>query len=230
MVCTVTAESAPTPDDPRELSPREERRRIRLQTTRSQVLDAAERAFAATGFHGTTIKSIAEQCEIAVGTMYSLFDDKDSVYEAVLRRRGNELKALTDARIAEFGPADAKLVELAELQINYFRTYPEWSHVASELGSGPGTMRTASGAPRMYEVGHQEVAEAIADVVTRGQSEGSIRSGPPLALALVFLGMLRSFYRIDSGAVAEYTLDEFLDLIRAAFSTNHHTTAKKRTT
>ncbi len=230
MVCTVTPADAPAADTAQALSPREERRRVRLETTRSQVLDAAEKTFAANGFHGTTIKSIAEQCQIAVGTMYSLFDDKDSVYEAVLRRRGNALKALTDAKIAEPGPDDTKLVELAELQISYFRAHPEWSHIASEIGSGPSALAATRQVPQMYEVGHHVVAEAIADVIARGQRNGTIRAGQPLALALIFLGMLRSFYGIDSGGNTGYALEEFLDLIRASFSASDRTTPKKRTT
>ncbi|WP_157978415.1 TetR/AcrR family transcriptional regulator [Nocardia aurea] len=203
-------------------SPREERRRLRLEMTRTQVLDVAERAFATVGFHNTTIKSIAEQCEIAVGTIYTLFDDKDSVFEAVLRRRGAIVHGLTLARAAEPGPADLTLVAVAELHVRFFREHPDWAGLASALGSEVRATPSNAGPSRLYESGHRVVCDDLAAVIARGQHEGRIRDGNPRALALVFLGMLETFHRLDNtGARADqpdYTLAEFLDLVRAAFS------------
>ncbi|MET7768355.1 TetR/AcrR family transcriptional regulator [Nocardia sp. NPDC005366] len=189
--------------------------------TRSQVLDVAEHAFASAGFHNTSIKSIAERCEIAVGTIYTLFEDKDSIYEAVLRRRGAALHALTEAKASESGPADTTLVQLAELQIRYFREHSDWAELASALGSGARVAPPGAGSSHLYEVGHQVVADVLADVMARGQREGRIRDGNPQALALIFLGMLETFHRIDNANHAErpdYGLVEFLDLVHAAFS------------
>lgn len=203
------------------LSPREERRRIRIETTRSQILDAAESAFATTGFHSTTIKSIAEQCEIAVGTLYAVFQDKDSLYEAVLRRRGRELTKLTEAKAAEPGPDDTRLVELAKLQIHFFRAHPDWTAVASGLVSGSRAASADNGSTRLYETGHQVVVEVIASVIARGQQSEQLRGGDPHALALIYMGMLETFHRIDNpttGDAGGYTLEEFLDLLGATFS------------
>jgi AcrR family transcriptional regulator len=190
-------------------SPREERRRVRLETTRSQVLDAAEQIFASAGFHATTIKAIAAQCEIAVGTLYTLFDDKNSLFEAVLRRRGAMLRASTEAKAAEPGPCDTTLVELADLQIRFFREHPDWTAVASMLMSG-----SRGAVPGLYESGHKVVADIHAGVIERGQREGTIRDGDPMALAQIFLSMLETFHRVGGET---YSAAQFLDLIHATF-------------
>jgi AcrR family transcriptional regulator len=207
-------------DDPATMSPREQRRRIRLDTTRTQVLDAAEHAFAANGFHATTIKSIAERCEIAVGTIYTLFDDKESVYEAVLRRRGETLKVLTADKASEPGRADERLVELADLQIRYFREHPDWTSIASALVSGSRAAPSGEGTSPLYETGHQIVADVVAAVIAAGQHSGVVREGNPQALALIFLGMVETFHRLDTTGVdsPDFRLPAFLDLIHAAFS------------
>ncbi|CAN5392694.1 hypothetical protein BH09ACT8_BH09ACT8_45500 [soil metagenome] len=198
-------------------SPREQRRRVRLETTRSQVLDAAEQIFASAGFHNTTIKSIAAQCEIAVGTMYTLFEDKNSLFEAVLRRRGAALRALTEAKAAEPGPGDTQLVALAELQIRFFSEHPDWTRVASMLVSDSRGESRESAVPGLYERGHKVVADIHADVIARGQREGTVRSGDPLALALVFMGMLETFHGLGGSGDTEYSAAEFLDLVHATF-------------
>jgi AcrR family transcriptional regulator len=196
-------------------SPREHRRRVRLETTRSQVLDAAEQIFASAGFHNTTIKSIAAQCEIAVGTMYTLFDDKNSLFEAVLRRRGAALRALTEAKATEPGPAHTQLVALAELQIRFFREHPEWTRVASMLVNDSRRDEGSAALPGLYERGHKVVADIHAEVIARGQGEGTVRSGDPLALALIFMGMLETFHGL--GDVSDFSSAQFLDLVAATF-------------
>lgn len=176
------------------------------------MLDAAERTFAANGFHNTTIKSIAAQCEIAVGTMYTLFDDKNSLFEAVLRRRGRTLRELTEAKAAEAGPGDATLVELADLQIRYFQNHPDWTRVASMLRAD--TRGDAPAVPGLYESGHKVVADIHAQVIARGQREGTVRRGDPLALALIFMGMLETFHDLDP---VRFPPEEFLDLVHSTF-------------
>jgi AcrR family transcriptional regulator len=210
---------------PESISPREARRQLRLETTRSQVLDAAERTFASTGFYNTTIKSIAEQCEIAVGTLYTLFDDKNSLFEAVLSRRGRALTALTEAKAAEPGPGDARLVELAELQIRFFREHPDWTRIASTLVSGSRAALPDSLGSRLYEAGHKVTADIHATVIATGQREGTIREGNPLALALIFLAMLETFHHLGGMGDPEptsYSMAEFLDLVRDTFRPRGH--------
>jgi AcrR family transcriptional regulator len=198
-------------------SPREERRRVRLETTRSQVLDAAERIFASAGFHNTTIKAIAAQCEIAVGTMYTLFDDKNSLFEAVLRRRGATLRALTESKAAEPGPCDVKLVELADLQIRFFQEHPDWTRVATMLVKGSRGESPGTAVPGLYESGHKVVADLHAEVIARGQREGTVRGGNPLALALIFMSMLETFHGLDDSEATVYESAEFLDLVHSTF-------------
>lgn len=200
-------------------SPREARRRLRVDTARTQILDAAERIFASTGFRDTTMKSIAEQCEIAVGTMYTLFEDKNALFEAVLRRRGSVLRGLTEAKAAAPGRGDARLVELAELQIRFFREHPDWTRLASMLMTGSRGDPPAVDMSRLYRSGHQVVADIHAEVIARGQRERTIRAGAPSALAQIFMGMLENFHALDgaNGSDGEFTVDEFLDLVRATF-------------
>jgi AcrR family transcriptional regulator len=53
--------------------------------TRDKVLDAAVRLFSRRGFHGTSVRAIAEEAGIAQGLMYSHFKSKDDVLAALMR-------------------------------------------------------------------------------------------------------------------------------------------------
>ena len=59
------------------------RRRAR---TRLAILDAAERAFAESGYRRTRMEDIAEQADVAVGSIYAHFGNKDGLYSALVER------------------------------------------------------------------------------------------------------------------------------------------------
>jgi AcrR family transcriptional regulator len=57
-----------------------------IAARRSQILDAATQVFAAKGFHGATIRQIAQQAGIADGTIYIYFKTKTDLLLGILNR------------------------------------------------------------------------------------------------------------------------------------------------
>jgi AcrR family transcriptional regulator len=66
--------------------------------TRERLIDAADEAFLAHGFHGTSVDAIAEAASLTTGAVYSSFAGKADLFLAVFDRR-----------------LDLRLAELAEL-------------------------------------------------------------------------------------------------------------------
>jgi len=54
------------------------------EQTRAAIIEAAYRLFLKKGFHGTSIREIAEQAEIALGGIYNYFGTKEDIFAAVL--------------------------------------------------------------------------------------------------------------------------------------------------
>ena len=52
---------------------------------RESILDAALQCFVERGYHGTSIPEIAEQANIAAGTIYHYFDSKEALVNALYR-------------------------------------------------------------------------------------------------------------------------------------------------
>jgi AcrR family transcriptional regulator len=186
------------------------------------VLDAAERIFAA-GYARASVKSIADDCEIAVGTIYKLFTDKENLFKAVLLRRGAVLQELAVATVSEPLPGDEALTALARAHIRFFREHADWARIATAVMS-PGSRREIPGiGAELYDLGHRLAVDLQTEVITRGQREGLVRLGDPTALAKIFSAMVAAFHAVDDGAdrtapERPYDLDEFLDLLRAAFA------------
>jgi AcrR family transcriptional regulator len=74
----------------------------RQARTRTELLDAAERLFTASGFHATFIEVVADEAGYTKGAVYSNFTSKEDLFFAVYERRVDRLipeveQALIDA-------------------------------------------------------------------------------------------------------------------------------------
>jgi AcrR family transcriptional regulator len=76
-----------------DLSFSSDRRQRNAAARLEQILDAAARLFAERGFHRTTTRDIAEAADIAEGTLYNYFDNKNDLLFGILSR----LEARSDA-------------------------------------------------------------------------------------------------------------------------------------
>jgi AcrR family transcriptional regulator len=199
-------------------SPREIRRRQRIELSREQILDTAEQLFSERGYHATGLKEVAERCEFSVGSIYQFFDSKDTLYEEVLMRRGYAMREEM-ARIAGSAqPAGSQLLAMAKLQIEHFRKYPAWGRLTTRVLT-PGA-RPPTDLPGAFLAAWREAIDLEAGLIERGQRDGQLRGGDPRALARLFSAMVSSFHAIDeqvSDAPENFSAEEFLTLIEQMF-------------
>jgi len=66
------------------------RREREKEARREVILEAAERIFSDKGFHGATLDAIAAEAELAKGTLYNYYKDKQDLFLSLMRR-GHEL-------------------------------------------------------------------------------------------------------------------------------------------
>jgi AcrR family transcriptional regulator len=71
---------------------RTQRAELAKAASSQEILAAARRVFATRGFRGTTIADIAEDAQIALGTIYLYFPSKEAVF-AALNQRFSEMIA-----------------------------------------------------------------------------------------------------------------------------------------
>jgi len=68
--------------------------------TETAILDAAEREFAASGFHGATTRAIAEGAQANPALIHYYFGSKEALYETVIARRSDAINGERLARLA----------------------------------------------------------------------------------------------------------------------------------
>ena len=79
--------------------------------TETAILDAAERAFAASGFHGATTRAIAEEAAVNPALIHYHFGSKEALYEAVFARRSDAINGERRARLAALRAAGPLALE-----------------------------------------------------------------------------------------------------------------------
>jgi AcrR family transcriptional regulator len=97
---------------------------------RQRILDAAKRRFGRAGIRATTMQDIARDADIAVGTIYQFFPDKDALILAWVEEHRQLMHAQFAAALRGSSTADVKLREFVRLRFHSVRQVREEPAIA----------------------------------------------------------------------------------------------------
>jgi TetR/AcrR family transcriptional regulator, fatty acid metabolism regulator protein len=147
-----------------------------------QILDAAVRVFARTGFYNSRVSDIAREAGIASGTIYLYFKTKDDILVTLFREKMAGFVDRARKAIADERDAVAKLRRLVRLHFETLESHPDLAEVVQvELRQGQKFFRGASA----HEV--SAYFDLIAAVLQEGVAAGVFRSDLPVKVATKML-------------------------------------------
>jgi AcrR family transcriptional regulator len=103
------------------------RREERKAQNRAKLLEAARKVFAEKGLGEATARDIVRETDLASGTFYNYFRDKEDAFRALLEQMAERSRALVRAQRREPGAS------VEERVANAYRAYFEWAVEESEL-------------------------------------------------------------------------------------------------
>lgn len=139
--------------------------------TREEILDAAERLFAAQGFPRTTVKQIGRAAGVNSALLYYYFGDKDRLYREVLHRLVGTLVDRTSARLTAGGTPAERLRGLLEAQAEVLAAHPNLPKLFLRELADHG----ADHAVEQVQLLAATTFRRLCDLVREGQREGSFR-------------------------------------------------------
>ena len=84
------------------------RRERTKAANRAAILDAARTVFAEQGYDGASVRDIIRRTELASGTFYNYFPDKDTIFVALIEETGEEARRrVRNARRSAAGSGSA---------------------------------------------------------------------------------------------------------------------------
>lgn len=147
-----------------------------------QILDAAVRVFARTGFYNSRVSDIAREAGIASGTIYLYFKTKDDILVTLFREKMAGFVDGARKAIADEPDAVAKLRRLVRLHFETLEAHPDLAEVVQvELRQGQKFFRGASA----HEV--SAYFDLIASVLQEGVAAGVFRPDLPVKVATKML-------------------------------------------
>jgi AcrR family transcriptional regulator len=104
------------------IAPRIDRRRVR---TRSALIGAGQRLFAARSIDGVTIDDIVEAAEVAKGSFYNHFDDKASLAETIVELVQADCEREIHLANIDIADAPSRLARATAALIRYAKEHPD---------------------------------------------------------------------------------------------------------
>ena len=201
------------------------RGRPRDPAKRNALLQAARALFLRDGVGGVTMDQIVATSGVARATLYSNFQDKAAILEAVIAREserivsddwvGEGLSAGLRPALVDFGRrlvtflADPEMLDCERLVSQAAKRTPEHGH-------------------RFYVAGPGRALAILTRLITAGQEVGDIRSCDPKRAASDLMGLWQGFWRTEVAfaerpplvveeieEIAAHGVEQFLSLYRS---------------
>jgi AcrR family transcriptional regulator len=164
------------------------RTRLTAEQRRESILNAATEVFAAAGYRAAKVSDVAVRIGVSEPVIFQNFGSKEALYAAVLDRVAHGILGELQAQAGQHGPAAEVLAHVLSPSRAGGRHGPGSHRMllgdAATLLADPGLTESARSAARSL-AGH------LADLVRRGQADGSIRAdADPEAAAWMLLSVL----------------------------------------
>ncbi len=86
---------------------------------RKQVIEAAEKSFALFGYKATTMDHVAKIANVAKGTIYTFFTNKEELFDEILRSVILEMKRISEQEVREDRPFFENLYHSMDSLLEY---------------------------------------------------------------------------------------------------------------
>ena len=182
------------------------------ELTQGRILDAAYALFMEQGYHGTSMRQIAERAGITMGGVYNHFASKEDIWVAVLFDRHPYRAVVPMLQAADGDTAEAFVRDAARRLVGELSLRKDLLHIMFvELVEFNGVH-----IPALYARIAPELAPLLDVVRARA---GDLRALPLPVLARSFLGFFFSYYVTEvlmppavRAMMSDEALDAFIDI------------------
>jgi AcrR family transcriptional regulator len=175
----------------RDPSPAAEERLRDADRSQNTILAAARDEFAEFGLGGARMDRIAERASLNKRLIYYYFEDKETLFQAVLEQAYRDIREQEKTlHLTDLPPADA-VRRLIEFTWNYYLEHPEFLTLLNSANLH--RARHLEGSQRARQL-NSPLIEMLALILERGRREGTFRGGVDALQLYVSIAGLSYFY------------------------------------
>jgi AcrR family transcriptional regulator len=154
------------------------------QRRRRAILDAASKMFTGRAYHDVLLEDIAAAAEVAKGTVYLYFENKEHLYLTLLHETlGPVLEDLHRRSLEnDAQPAWDMLQSIVRTLLTFSAEHPALQEV----------LRVTTQASREAVMSglHEQLVSMVEKTIERGIARGEFRDGDPTVITQMILGMV----------------------------------------
>ncbi len=176
------------------------------EATYAKLVEVSYKLFVTQGYHGTSMRAIADAAGITAGSIYNHFADKEQIFNAVLAEYHPVARVFPHLNEAQGQTVEALLHDAAE-------------RIAGEINDNPGLLGLLS--IEMVEFNARHIAQITEQLMPLVEgflqkvyhAEGTVREIAPLVLFTSFIGVMVAYALSRMTPVAvQMSLDDFLEV------------------
>jgi len=182
-----------------------DRRERELEIRREDIIDAAEKLFFSKGYDNVTMNDIAEEAEMARGTVYKYFINKEDIYAAIAIRAAEIIRKEFQELLSKKQKGINKIRSICEFYYDFYKKYPGYYNAYYHSG-----MFQIKGSPTLEKLKtiRNQSFHAAVEAVKEGINEGSLRKGlDPVVTTLFMLATANNVNNISP--VTQMYMDEY---------------------
>ena len=188
-----------------------DRRGKEKEKRRNDIIDEAERLFFSRGYENVTMDDIARETELARGTLYLYFKNKDDIYIAIAVRGLKILNGLFREGYTKGNNGIAKIKSLLLAIYEFYRQYPGYYMMIGNMQSRGFDKKDY---PEMEEVEriHGDSFRMVLDAFNKGIGDGTVRGDvDPAKAAFILTASMQSVLNTSpADELVEYAVDMML--------------------
>ncbi len=182
-----------------------------VEFRRKMIFEAAAKAFARSGYEGTSVDAIAAEAGIGKGTIYLYFASKAEIYLSAIMHEFNKLHADTVRRFEAISSCREKIELYIRVRVDYVESHRDFCRIyVSEFGKAvtqPDAMQKQFRKMRVRQ------ADLLTEVISKGIATGEIRPVPARGAALFITDAARGLLEKRLLGWSEAGADEDIHLV-----------------
>jgi AcrR family transcriptional regulator len=198
-------------------SRREERREREVELRRADILAAAAAEFSEKGFDGAQMSALAARAEVALGTLYSLFESKEQLFQAVIETSADAVRDAVQGAVVKIADPRERLLRLIEVSFERFRSDPAFFrlHVQSTQG-WPARIRATMG--ESAQARFTEFVQWVVGLARDAAAAGALPGIDPETFGLALMGTLVNVTAAIAQGTTSRPAEQFAADVRALFA------------
>lgn len=205
-----------------------ERRQRERERKERDIIDAARELFFRKGYDSTSVDEIAAKLEIAKGSVYLYFSNKEELFYAVANDGMRIALLMYEEAVKKERTGQEKFMAIGRAYIRFWSSHPNYRRLLHDTGFKSALERSGPRGKELAATG-AAINELMVAVIKQGIHDGSLRPDvDPVKLAFAASsmvdGMLQRMEKRQEGEeVREQMLSYAFELVREVVAALGHT-------